>query len=186
MAIFWRLKVKYIKLFSLVYTLFLRLIGVKVGKKNLFYGSLNIRGYTNNIKIGNGCQFHNNVIIVSNENSNIIINDNVLVGDNCIINSMGRISIGSNTMIAANCYIIDNDHKYKDNTLFHKQGHVIEDVIIGENVWLGTGSTVLKGVLIGKNSVIGASSLVNRNIPSNSLCAGVPAKVKISSNGIDN
>ena len=50
-------------------------------------------------------------------------------------------------------------------------------VIIGNNVWFGENVTVLKGVTIGDNVIIGAGSIVNKNIPSNSVAVGVPAKV---------
>ncbi len=50
-------------------------------------------------------------------------------------------------------------------------------VKIGNNVWLGSEVTILKGVTIGDNAVIGAKSLVTKNIPANCIAAGVPAKV---------
>jgi len=50
-------------------------------------------------------------------------------------------------------------------------------VTIGDNVWLGMGVTILKGVEIGDNVIIGAGSVVSRSIPSNSVAAGIPAKV---------
>jgi acetyltransferase-like isoleucine patch superfamily enzyme len=50
-------------------------------------------------------------------------------------------------------------------------------VVIGDNVWLGVNSVVLKGVTIGKNSVIGANSVVTRDIPPNVIAAGNPCKV---------
>jgi acetyltransferase-like isoleucine patch superfamily enzyme len=50
-------------------------------------------------------------------------------------------------------------------------------VIIGNNVWLGSRSIILKGVTIGDNSVIGAMSLVTKDIPPNSVAGGIPAKV---------
>ena len=51
-----------------------------------------------------------------------------------------------------------------------------EDVVIGQNVFIGLNCVVLKGAAIGDNSVIGAGSVVAGNIPANTLAAGVPAK----------
>jgi maltose O-acetyltransferase len=48
---------------------------------------------------------------------------------------------------------------------------------IGNHVWCGVNVTILNGVTIGDNVVIGAGSLVNKDIPSNSMAVGVPAKV---------
>ena len=48
---------------------------------------------------------------------------------------------------------------------------------ICENVWIGTGATVMPGVTIGENSIIAAASVVTKDIPPNVIAAGVPAKV---------
>ena len=48
---------------------------------------------------------------------------------------------------------------------------------IGENVWLGANVTVLGGVTIGDNAVIAAGAVVTKNIPPNTVAAGVPARV---------
>ena len=48
---------------------------------------------------------------------------------------------------------------------------------IGNNVWIGGNVIVLPGVNIGDNVVIGAGSVVNKDIPSNSMAVGIPCKV---------
>ena len=50
-------------------------------------------------------------------------------------------------------------------------------ITIGNNVWIGAGTTVLGGVTIGDNTVIGAGSVVTKDIPSNVIALGVPCKV---------
>ena len=52
----------------------------------------------------------------------------------------------------------------------------INPIILEENVWIGTNSTVLKGVSIGKGAIIGAGSVVNKNVPQDEIWGGVPAK----------
>lgn len=53
-------------------------------------------------------------------------------------------------------------------------------VVIGNNVFIGMKSTILKGVHIGNNVIIGANSLVNKDIPDNCVAAGNPCKVIMS------
>jgi len=53
-------------------------------------------------------------------------------------------------------------------------------VVIGDNVFVGSGSIILKGVNIGHNTIIGAGSLVTEDIPLNSVAAGSPCKVRMS------
>ncbi len=54
---------------------------------------------------------------------------------------------------------------------------IAKPITIGNNVWIGAGSTVLAGVTIGDNSVIGAGSVVTKSIPANVVAVGVPCKV---------
>ena len=58
-----------------------------------------------------------------------------------------------------------------------KRINYAQDVIIGNHVWIGAHSKILKGVTIGDNSIIGTNSLVTKNILKNSIAAGIPAKV---------
>ena len=50
-------------------------------------------------------------------------------------------------------------------------------IVIEDNVWLGAGSTVMKGVTIGRNSVIGAGSVVTKDIPADVIAAGNPCRI---------
>ena len=111
----------------------------------------------------------------------IEIGDNVDIGHGTIIYASkigGGVSIGSNTMIAAQCYIIDMDHGTASGELIRKQCNAVCPVIIGNDVWLGANVTVLKGSVIDDGAIIGAKSLVKGHIGSNMIAVGVPAKEK--------
>lgn len=90
------------------------------------------------------------------------------------------ISFGDNVMIASDVMFINHDiisamlnRKY--NTLIFKpMGGGIE---IGDNVMIGAGSRILPDVRIGSNVIIAAGSIVTKDIPDNSVAAGIPAKV---------
>lgn len=64
-------------------------------------------------------------------------------------------------------------HNSKDNPEFPEKIDCIE---VLDNVFIGTGTTVLGGVSIGPNAIVGSNSLINKDVPANSVCVGIPAK----------
>lgn len=88
------------------------------------------------------------------------------------IGCFDKIEIGDNVRVGANVLITDSDWHLDDPRVGFPC-----PVVIGNNVWLGYGVTILKGVNIGANSIIGANSLVVSDIPENVLAAGNPCKV---------
>lgn len=79
--------------------------------------------------------------------------------------------------------VVIETHGYDWSVIKRKYGDVLGssgEVKIGNNVFIGMNTTILKGAHIGNNVIIGAGSLVNKDIPDNSVAAGVPAKVIMS------
>ena len=111
----------------------------------------------------------------------IVIGDNVSIGNGTIIYSSkngGGVTIGNNTSIAAQCYIIDMDHGTRAGELIREQSDSAAPISIGEDVWIAAGCKILKGTVIRDGAVIGAQSLVKGEIPENAIAVGIPAKVK--------
>jgi acetyltransferase-like isoleucine patch superfamily enzyme len=103
--------------------------------------------------------------------------DNVFVGRNTYLGAWKPISIGSDTLIGAYCYIISGNHRFEQRDLpIRMQGYEGEPITIGRNVWLGSHVVVLPGVTIGDNAVVGAGSVVTSSIPAAEIWAGVPAR----------
>jgi acetyltransferase-like isoleucine patch superfamily enzyme len=107
----------------------------------------------------------------------IRIGDNVGISGGTIC-AAESVTIGANTMFGANVTVADTDFHplAPENRRNAQTGAQTAPVVIEENVFVGTGTIILKGVRIGKNSVIGAGSLVVRDIPANVIAAGNPCK----------
>ncbi len=157
---------------------------IEVGRNNKFIGTLWVSRFQNStIKIGSNC------IFLSKKTSNALglyrpcmlsthsQTARIEIGDGCSfsgtsIGSLKLVSLGKNVRCGANTLITDTDWHTDD-----PRSGGSADVIIEDNVWLGTNSVVLKGVRIGKNTLIGANSLVVRDIPANVIAGGNPCKV---------
>ncbi|MCB0375409.1 MAG: acyltransferase [Sinomicrobium sp.] len=108
----------------------------------------------------------------------------IRLGDNVTINNAfsaiadnSRITIEDDVLIGVNCLIADSDfhetHPGKRST----GNPVSKAVLIRKNVFIGSNVTILKGVCIGENAVIAAGAVVTGDIPDNAIAGGVPAKV---------
>ncbi len=95
-----------------------------------------------------------------------------------LISASKTITIGNNVLIGPYSVLRDGNHKYEHMKIPIKdQGHDSAEILIENNVWLGSHVVVLKNVSISEGSIIGAHSLVNKSVPSNEVWAGCPAKM---------
>lgn len=107
---------------------------------------------------------------------NIQLGKNVYINHNCIILDCNKITIGNNVFIAPNVGLYAAYHPI-DSTQRNAMIEQSLPITIEDDCWLGGNVVVLPGVTIGKGSVIGAGSVVNKDIPPNSLAVGNPCKV---------
>jgi len=111
--------------------------------------------------------------------NNIAIGDRTYLNANCTIvdaakEASSKIHIGADCLIGPNVQLLAVSHDIEPNARLMKHNYA-DDIIIGNNVWLGGGVIVLAGVSIGDNSVVGAGSVVTNSIEVNSFYAGNPA-----------
>jgi acetyltransferase-like isoleucine patch superfamily enzyme len=85
------------------------------------------------------------------------------------------IYIGVNTLVASGTTILCHEHVKRDENDIKNPW--VTNTYIGRNSFIGVGSTILPGVRIGDEVIIGASSVVTKDIPSNSVAVGNPARV---------
>lgn len=108
----------------------------------------------------------------------LTLGNNVSIHPLCYIDAAGEIFIGDNVSIAHCSTIISTNHTWKDVDIPIKYNpEKFGKVIINEDVWVGCGCRILSGVTVKKRSVIAAGSVVNKDVESNTIVGGVPAKV---------
>lgn len=107
---------------------------------------------------------------------NISVGDNFYSNVNLVILDGAKVTFGDNVFIAPDCGFYTAGHPL-DVARRNKGLEYARPITVGNNVWIGAGVHVLPGVTIGDNCVIGAGSVVNRDIPANSLAVGNPCRV---------
>lgn len=151
-------------------------VNCKKDSSNIFLGDGVIcRGLLRTEKFGNG---------------KIVIHSDVYIGDDCLISCADHIEIGSHTLIAHGVQIFDNDthpvdfkernldwHSIKSSNNEFKPEIKSRPIRIGQSVWVGFNSIIMKGVSIGDRSVIAAGSVVTTDVPSDVVVAGNPVQI---------
>jgi acetyltransferase-like isoleucine patch superfamily enzyme len=108
----------------------------------------------------------------------ITIGDRTTIGHNSVLVSRERIDIGNDCMLAAFCYVLDVDHEFGDpDTPIPDQGLRVKPVVIGNDVWVGAGTIILRGVTIGDGAVVAANSVVTGDVPPYAVVGGIPARI---------
>ena len=107
---------------------------------------------------------------------NISVGDYFYANHNLVVTDGAKVTFGDNVFIAPNCCFTTAEHAIDPEQ--RKAGmEVAKPIVVGNNVWIGAGSTILAGVTIGDNTVIGAGSVVKKSIPANVVAVGVPCRV---------
>ena len=130
-----------------------------------------------NSQIGDFCCINTGAIV----EHDCIIGKNVFIGLEVIFDSVysKNIHIGDRCIITNGVKILCHNRDltgYNQSTRVSDLDYIVSDVIIKNDVTIGTGAIILPGVTIGEGSIISAGSVVNRDVESYTLVAGVPAK----------
>lgn len=124
-----------------------------------------------NVIITRGC-------IISAKNGKLSIGENTKIGANCLMYAVNELTIGRDTLMAAQCYIGGSMYHFERSDIppIH-QGSYANGVSIGNGCWLGAGVKVVDGVTVGDGVILGSGAVVNKSLPPYSIAVGVPAKV---------
>ena len=112
-----------------------------------------------------------------NKNAELILGDKFGITAESSIICNKKITFGDGCLVSWNCLFMDTDF----HSIYNYKGEITnldEEIVIEDNVWIGCGSTILKGIHIGQGSVIAANSNVTKSfINEECIIGGNPARV---------
>lgn len=174
---------------NLLYTMWVRNFIGHIGKHTLISYPCELQDGSKKIVIGEDTIIYSNCIIECWEryidqyfSPSLKIGNNCRIGEYTHITAINNIEIGDGLLTGR--FVIITDHSHGDISEYDidippaiRKLKSKGNVVIGNNVWLGDKVSVLSGVNIGDNVIVGANSVVTKNVPSNCVVAGIPAKI---------
>lgn len=104
----------------------------------------------------------------------VTLGKNIYINHACTMLTIGKIIIEDDVLIGPKVNLISEGHPTDPKK---RKALKVKPVIIKRNAWIGAGATILPGVTVGENSIVAAGALVNKDVPANTVVAGLPAKV---------
>jgi acetyltransferase-like isoleucine patch superfamily enzyme len=104
----------------------------------------------------------------------IKLGKNIFINHACSFLDIGGITIEDDVQIGPRVNLTSENHPLDPTD---RKTLLLQPIVIKRNAWIGAGATILPGVTVGENAIIAAGSVVSRNVPPNTVVAGVPAKV---------
>ena len=104
----------------------------------------------------------------------IRLGKNVFINHGCSFLDIGGITIEDDVQIGPRVNLTSENHPLDPGD---RKTVILQPILIKRNVWIGAGATILPGVTIGENAVVAAGAVVSRDVPPNTVVAGIPAKV---------
>lgn len=105
---------------------------------------------------------------------NIKIGKDVFVNSGCCFQDQGGVTLGDGCLVGHNVVFATLDH---DKRPGRRGDMTAAPIVVGKDVWIGAHATILKGVTIGDGAIVAAGAVVTRDVPPNTIAAGVPARV---------
>jgi acetyltransferase-like isoleucine patch superfamily enzyme len=130
---------------------------------------------TRDIRFGENVLLYAGLHLETQHGARIDIGDEVVISRGVHIVAMAGVIIGAGSMIGEYASIRDANHQRNPEGTIRQSGHTAKPIVIGSEVWIGRGVTVLGGVIIGDGATVGANAVVTKDVAPGATVAGVPA-----------
>ena len=155
-----------------------RALGMQIGSAVRLY-DLRVT-WPHRVSLGGGCSLEHGIYLNCaggyKRGFGISIGENCFIGSGCEFNITSQITIGRTCLIASGTRFIDHNHGTEVGVPMKLQVEEEQPIIVGNDVWIGVNSVVLKGVSIGDGAIVAAGSVVTKPVPAMSIVGGVPAR----------
>lgn len=136
------------------------------------------KSYVDNIEYGNACKISHGASVFGDVDNKVILGNHVYIGPNSYIEGKhGLVQIGDNVSLARNVSIITSSGPNASPKLQRAFPLSFGDVLVENDVWIGSNSVIMPGVKIGEFSIVATNSFVNRNVDPFTIVGGSPAKI---------
>jgi len=143
------------------------------GKKGLLIRYILLRNVCEHC--GSNVSVYENVYII--DPHCLSLGNNVSIHPMCYLDAAGGLKIGNNVSIAHNTSILTPNHTWLNNDMPIKYNSMeLKEIIICNDVWISCGCRIMPGVTIESRSIIAAGAVVTKDVPNNTIVAGIPAR----------
>ena len=121
------------------------------------------------LQIGKMLKMRKNSKLCVRKGASITVGENFFMNENCSIISHQNISIGKNVMLGPGVLVYDHDHDFSQPEGLYAMKYKTAPVMIGNNVWIGANTVILRGTTIGDNCVVAAGSVIKGTYPNDTM-----------------
>lgn len=128
------------------------------------------------LQIDDRVRIDRGVRVLANNLAKVHLGENTRIGLYSVFNGGDTISIGKKCLISGHVYLQTSMHRHMADKYIQDQGYDHAPIVLEDDVWLGAHVLILPGCTLGKGAIVGSNSVVTKDVETNTIVAGSPAK----------